>query len=252
MQSIKTLQLKLIHNSSYNEDKLSSYITNKDYYLYNLINRKRKEKNEITKIMQNNIIHKTKRKINDIFKINDLSKSNIFKSQYKTHKNKEVSNQSKKRSLKFVFFKTAKKSVKHNPIDSIQKIKKNIFVLPKKIKNPLIITPLNKNINNCNIKKNCERNKLKKFKRSFTSKINKESPIKLYNNNLSLSLLKKNLFKTKISEGTQINIVLINENKFVNKKPVSPINRYKYCSPKSVIFQRKLKKIKSADDFSYM
>lgn len=44
MHSIKTLQFKLIPN-------LSLHITNKDYYLYNLISRKRKEKKENTKIL---------------------------------------------------------------------------------------------------------------------------------------------------------------------------------------------------------
>lgn len=234
MHSIKTLQLKLIPNSTYNEDKLSLHITNKDYYLYDLISRKRKEKKENTKISQNDIINKTKRKINNIFKINRLD---IFTSLNKTNKNRDNSNKNVKRNLKYTFFTTAKIPVKYNHNDLIQKNKKNKFVLPKKIKNPLIITSLNKNISDFNITKNYERNKLKKFKRSFTSK----NYIKLYNNNLSLSSLKKNLFKTKISEGTQINIALINENKFINK-PNSAMNRYKYCSPKSIIFQKKCKK----------
>ena len=248
MHSIKTLQLKLIPNSTYNEDKLSLQITNKDYYLYDLISRKRKEKKENTKISQNDIINKTKRKINNIFKINRLD---IFTSLNKTNKNRDNSNKNVKRNLKYTFFTTAKIPVKYNHNDLIQKNKKNKFVLPKKIKNPLIITSLNKNISDFNITKNYERNKLKKFKRSFTSKNNKENYIKLYNNNLSLSSLKKNLFKTKISEGTQINIALINENKFINK-PNSAMNRYKYCSPKSIIFQKKSQKIKSADDYTYV
>ena len=188
MHSIKTLQLKLIPNSTYNEDKLSLHITNKDYYLYDLISRKRKEKKENTKISQNDIINKTKRKINNIFKINRLD---IFTSLNKTNKNRDNSNKNVKRNLKYTFFTTAKIPVKYNHNDLIRKNKKNKFVLPKKIKNPLIITSLNKNISDFNITKNYERNKLKKFKRSFTSKNNKENYIKLYNNNLSLSSLKK-------------------------------------------------------------
>ena len=168
MHSIKTLQLKLIPNSTYNEDKLSLHITNKDYYLYDLISRKRKEKKENTKISQNDIINKTKRKINNIFKINRLD---IFTSLNKTNKNRNNSNKNVKRNLKYTFFTTAKIPVKYNHNNLIQKNKKNKFVLPKKIKNPLIITSLNKNISDFNITKNYERNKLKNLKEVLLPKI---------------------------------------------------------------------------------
>ena len=254
MKSLKTMHLKLIMNSSYYKDKFSFPIMNKDYYLYNLIYRKRKEKIENSIISPNDIIPISNLKIKTFFK--DPNTYNKFKNISQIIKKSEESKKVMDTDLQFIFKKTPIKIVKFNSTNMIRQNNTEKFVLPKELKNPLIITPLSKTNTNFVKKKTNRKNKLKEMQKSFTTVYYKRDEPILKNNFLSITPIRKNLISKsitnhKISEGTQINKDLFNENKFVNTKYNSAINKYKYFSPKSSIFQRKLKKIKSVEYYYY-
>ena len=244
--SIKTFHLKLISNSSYYKEKFSLPITNKDYFLNNLISRKRKEKLENSKISRYDSIHKPKSKIKALFKNSNpyIKFRNFSKILRKSEESKKVIDT----DLQLIIKNTPKKIVKYNSTNMIKQNNTEKFVLSKKFKTPLIITPLSKSNNNIIKKKNNGRNKINKFKKSFTTSNYKENDEILKNNFFSITPIEKFiLFKStkpnKVSEGTQINKDLFNENKFVNNKNKPLIHKKRFCSPKSIIFQKKVRKL---------
>ena len=255
MKWLKTMHLKLIMNSSYYKDKFSFPIINKDYYLYDLINRKRKGKIEDLIISQNDIIQKSKIKIKIKKFFNYLNINDKFKNFSQTIKKRAESSKNIDTDLNILFKKKVEKRSKFNTTKYIKLINNENFVKSKNIKNSLIITPLSKSNSNFIAKKNKRKNNLTKFKKSYTTmnfKENEKEEI-LKNSFLSITPIKKNqLFKSKkikkISEGTQINTdYLFNEIKFVNNKHNSAINMYKYFSPNSIRYQKELKKMKSVE-----
>ena len=247
------MHLKLILNSSCYKDKIS--FSNKDFYLYDLICRKRKEKIENSILSSKDNIHNSKVKINSLFK--DSNAFNKLKDISQILKKSEDSKKIFEPDLKFILKKPSKKMIKFNSVNFIKQNKTEKFDISKKIKIPLLITPLSKNNAIFIPRKNYGRNKLKKIQKSYTTMYYKRNEEILKNNILSITPIKKNLiFKSnktnKISEGTQINTNLFNEIIYVNNKKNSSINKlkYKYCSSKNIIFHKKLKKIKS-EDFYY-
>ena len=254
MNSSKTIHLKLIPNSSYHKRKLYFPITNKDYYLFNLINRKRKAKIENSMISKNDdIIKKSKLKIKKF--INYLNTNDKCKNLSQTLKKSEESIKNNDTDLNILYKKKAEILEKFNTTNYIKtRIKVDNSYLSKKIKNSLIITPLNLNNNIFIAKKNNRSTKLKKFTKSFTTsnyKENEKGGI-LNHNFLSITPIKKyQLFQSrkinKISKATQINTDFFHEIKFVNNKINSAINIYKSSAQKRIIFQKKLKKMKSVE-----
>ena len=244
------MHLKLILNSSCYKDKIS--FSNKDFYLYDLICRKRKEKIENSILSSKDNIHNSKVKINSLFK--DSNAFNKLKDISQILKKSEDSKKIFEPDLKFILKKPSKKMIKFNSANFIKQNKTEKFDISKKIKIPLLITPLSKNNAIFIPRKNLGRNKLKKIQKSYTTMYYKRNEEILKNNILSITPIKKNLiFKSnktnKIGEGTQINTNLFNEIIYVNNKKNSSINKlkYKYCSSKNIIFHKKLKKIKSED-----
>ena len=249
---IKTMHLKLILNSNRYKNKIPFPISNKDVYLFDLVRRKRKEKIENSLLSSNDINHKSKFKINNLFK--DSNAFDKLKDISQILKKNEDSKKIFDADLKFIFKKPSKKIIKFNSTNFIKQYKTEKFDISKKITNPLPlqITPLSRTNAIFIPKINNKRNNLKKIQKSYTTIYYKRNEEILKNNFLSITPIKKNLiFKStktsKISEGTQINSNLFNEIKFSNIKKNPAINKYKYCSSKNFIFQKKLKKIKSVD-----
>ena len=250
------MQLKLIMNSSCYKNTIPFPISNKDFYLYDLICRKRKEKIENTILSSNDIIHKSKFKINNLFK--DSNAFDKLKDISQILTKNEDSKKIVDADLKFIFKKPSKKIIKFSSANFIKQYKTEKFDLSKKVKKPLLITPLSKT-NKTNAifipKKNNGRNKLKKIQKSYTTIYYKRNEEILKNNFLSINPIKKNLIfnskkANKISEGTQINTNIFKEIKIANIKKNSAINKFKYCSTKNIIFHKKLKKIKSEDYYN--
>ena len=222
-----SFHLKLIPNFSYRKEKLSVPVRNKDFYLYNLLQRKNMKNKEQTKLSNNennNLIKKKKK----LMKLKELNLNNIFQKKVIKSINKVESNKNLDNNFKFFFLKNKK--------------------------NGLIITSLNKINNDLKEKNMIKKNKLKQLKRSFTYKSYKENEVQKLDEDyyISNSINKNNIktkFKTKKNEGTQINLNYVNYNNFNHhNNNNTTISRNKYCSPKSIIFQREFKKFKSLDN----
>lgn len=248
-----SFHLKLIPNFSYRKEKLSVPVRNKDFYLYNLLQRKNMKNKEQTKLSNNennNLIKKKKK----LMKLKELNLNNIFQKKVIKSINKVESNKNLDNNFKFFFLKNKKNGPRYNSCIFMTKNKTDKFDIVNKIKNPLIITSLNKINNDLKEKNMIKKNKLKQLKRSFTYKSYKENEVQKLDEDyyISNSINKNNIktkFKTKKNEGTQINLNYVNYNNFNHhNNNNTTISRNKYCSPKSIIFQREFKKFKSLDN----
>ena len=248
-----SFHLKLIPNFSYRKEKLSVPVRNKDFYLYNLLQRKNMKNKEQTKLSNNennNLIKKKKK----LMKLKELNLNNIFQKKVIKSINKVESNKNLDNNFKFFFLKNKKNGPRYNSCIFMTKNKTGKFDIVNKIKNPLIITSLNKINNDLKEKNMIKKNKLKQLKRSFTYKSYKENEVQKLDEDyyISNSINKNNIktkFKTKKNEGTQINLNYVNYNNFNHhNNNNTTISRNKYCSPKSIIFQREFKKFKSLDN----
>ena len=251
-----SFHLKLIPNFSYRKEKLSVPVRNKDFYLYNLLQRKNMKNKEQTKLSNNennNLIKKKKK----LMKLKELNLNNIFQKKVIKSINKVESNKNLDNNFKFFFLKNKKNGPRYNSCIFMTKNKTDKLDIVNKIKNPLIITSLNKINNDLKEKNMIKKNKLKQLKRSFTYKSYKENEIQKLDEDyyISNSINKNNIkakFKTKKNEGTQINLNYANYNNFNHhNNNNTTISRNKYCSPKSIIFQREFKKFKSLDNKRY-
>ena len=258
---INKFKLKLIPNHVNKKTQISFTFKNKDYYSLNSVHKKTKEDNYIYSLLSNdennnNLIKKRKKASN----IYDLNINNVFQKINNKSRNKNETIKEPDTNINFLFFKTKKKIYRYNSFHYNSKDKNEILEPIRTFKNPLIITPLNKiipnlkktnknRINKLIILKNLEyKYKIKGIKRNFTYetfyKTERKKIPKLNRDYISINSMKKkemNLTNNKKSQGTQININYFHYDNFFNKKTFSIINRTNYCSPKSIIFQRKLK-----------
>ena len=256
MNTMNYFHLKLIPNFSYRKEKLSVPVRNKDFYLFNLLQRKNMENREHLKLHNNEINNSNNplRKKKKLIRLKELNINNIFQKVDIKSKKKDESNKNFENNFKFFFLKTKKKVPRYNSCHFITKNKTDKLEISNKIKNPLIITSLNKNNNDLKEKNMNKKTKLKKLKKSFTYKSYTGNEVQKLNEDYFISnSINKNSTKlklqTKKNEGTQINLNYVNYNNFNNhNNNNTTINRNKYCSPKSIIFQRKFKKFKSLDD----
>ena len=91
MNAKKSLQLKLIQNFSYRKEKLSVPLRNKDYYLFNLLNKKTKEKNDYLKLSIKENNKKPVKKVKKIMKLNELNINSCFEKIELGNKNQDGS-----------------------------------------------------------------------------------------------------------------------------------------------------------------
>ena len=177
-----SFHLKLIPNFSYRKEKLSVPVRNKDFYLYNLLQRKNMKNKEQTKLM----------------KLKELNLNNIFQKKVIKSINKVESNKNLDNNFKFFFLKNKKNGPRYNSCIFMTKNKTDKFDIVNKIKNPLIITSLNKINNDLKEKNMIKKNKLKQLKRSFTYKSYKENEVQKLDEDYYISnSINKNNIKTK-------------------------------------------------------
>ena len=263
MNLINNFHLKVIPNFSYKKERISLPLRNKDYYLFNLLHKKYKEKHECPKLSEGEFINNNKplKKPKKLLKIKELNLDSIYVRKYIKNTKKEESAKNIDNNHNIFIIKSKKLLTKLCLSRFITKDKTKIDNL--KLSNPnnaLTITPLNNfNNNNFQVRKYNKKNRLlKKLKKSYTYKSYEEKEINKLNENYFLSNSLKNinskqkklyLNNNKISEGTQINSDTIN---LMNIKIITTIYRRKYCSPKSIIFHRELKKFQSTDNIRYI
>lgn len=256
MNTINHFHLKLIPNFSYRKENLSLPLRNKDYYLFNLLHKKNKEKNESIKISDNvnNINNKIKitKKLMNLkeFNINNLYPKINIQNEKQDRSFKNLNNKLKK----FFFFRNTKKEPKFSSSNNVKEDNTDKFDSSNKLTNPLIITSCNKVIINFKEKNKKRRNRLISLKRNFTFKDSKENEIKKLEENYFLSnSIQRNYSKLKNrrkkNEGTQINL---DYNTFYKHKSFTTIYRKKYCSPKSIMFQNHFMKFKTLDNDRYI
>ena len=235
--------MKLKANIENKKIQLSFTILNKNYYLLNSAQKRNKENYKSPMISNNENNHNSAKKKKKIFRFKELNLNNVFQKVNIKYRNKNES--LKDSNNKFdLFFKTKKKIYRYNSCRFNTKDKNGILKSAKKIKNPLVITPLSKFNRNLNKTNKNKRNKLKNLKRNFTYKTFDEKDRKKINRDyiLTNSMRKNeiNSINNKKNEGTQITNDYFQYGNFINKKTYSII-RAKYCSPKSIIFQRQIK-----------
>ena len=243
--SKSSYNLKLIPTNENSQEKISLFIRNQDYFLYNLLNRKRIQKysypQKKIKIASNNINNNINGNDFPSIKIKKIIKieKNGFYSFKKIDFNyfsqkKNILNDLDKNNNNNIIQNHKKALMRYNSCHLINQ-KRNLFDKYshiKRISSPLIITHINK------IKKDF--NKINKYKRNFSSKSVQKEEIKDQNYDIfnddnthyNITIFKKN-------EGTQINYNPKENYDFFRDK-----NKYKikvdYCSPKSIIFHRKI------------
>ena len=252
MNAKKSLQLKLIQNFSYRKEKLSVPLRNKDYYLFNLLNKKTKEKDDYLKLSIKENNKKPVKKVKKIMKLNELNINSCFEKIELGNKNQDGSFKNTDNNMKYVLIKNNKKFIRNNSSHFILRDKADKFETSNKIKNPLIITSFKKINGNNNTKNKLKNksNKLKLLKNSFAHKIFNYNEIKQLDENYFISnSIKIDYSKLKKNEGTQINLDHI---KFKKHKNITNISRNKYCSPNSIRFKREFKKFKSLDNNGYI
>ena len=238
--------LKLKTNSD-NQNKLSLFLRNQDFYLYNLLNKKGLQKNtqpEILYFNQNN---------NDLPSIKIKKIINIGRNGFYSFKkidynynvqNKKYTKEIEKMNNYLIVQHNKKTLLRHNSCHMFN-IKKNIFdkyYYEKRINSPLIITHINK-VNKVK-KTNNKINKniiINKNKRCYSSKSVQKEDIKrcLYDkiNNRNICY---NMTVYKKNEATQINHFYDYKDNdlFLSEKKINNM-KIDYCSPKSIIFQKK-------------
>jgi len=259
MNSLNSFHLKLIPNFSYRKEKLSIPLRNKDFYLFNLLHRKNIKNKEYIKSTKNdnNIVnHNSAKKTRKLKILKELSINNFFQKINIKNKSQDESNKNLDNNFKFLFLKTKKKVQRYNSCYFSPKDKADKLESSNLIKNPLIITSFNQNNLILKMNNKNKKNKLKKLKKNLTYKTLNENELKKFNEDYFISnSINKNSsitnFKTKKSEGTQINLNYVSYNNLNNRDNYTTISRNKYCSPKSIIFQREYKKIKSLDNNRY-
>ena len=257
MNSFNSFQLKIIPNFSYKKEKLSVALRNKDFYLFNLLHKKNLMKNETLKLLNINNNRANNNKLIDQKNINQLKELNMnknnflqkkdIKSKYQDEVIKNIEN-----NFNNFYGKTQKKPFRHNSTYFLMRDKIDIEPV-NNIKNPLVITSLFKNNNNIKEKNRNKKKKLKIIKKNSTFKIlNKDEIEKMKKNYIiSNSIIKKERKKTKINEGAQVDINIVNYYNYNTKIDKMFISRNNFCSPKSIIFQREFSKYKSADNKRY-
>ena len=244
-----SFHLKLIPNFTYRKEGLSIPIRNKDFYLFNLLQKKNIKNKEYVNVSNNenntntsNRIKKTKK----MMRLKELNTNNIFQNINKNYKNQDETRKNFDINFKSFLLNAKKKIYRYNSFHFVAGDKTNKLGNSHDIKNPLIITCFSKNNLSVKEKNKNRKNKLIKLKRSFTYKCLNENKIQKFeedyfiSNSISKNYQKKKI-KIKKSEGTQINLNYVNYNNLNSHKISTTISRNKFCSPKSIIFQRDLK-----------
>ena len=241
--------LKLIPINDNSQEKISLFIRNQDYFLFNLLNKKRIQKYSYPRNIKINANNNNNNYNNDfpsmkIRKIIKVGKNGFYSFKkidynYSSHKKNILNDYDKNNNI----LKNHKKTLmRFNSCHFINQ-KKDLFgkySQIKRISSPLIITHINK------IKK--EINKVNKYKRNFSSKSVQKGEIKgkkydiINNDNIhyNFTIYKKN-------EGTQINCNNKENNIFFSERKKNTI-KIDYCSPKSIIFHRKIKSYQINED----
>ena len=108
---MNSFHLKLIPNFSYRKEKLSVPVRNKDFYLFNLLQRKNMENREHLKLHNNEINNSNNplRKKKKLIRLKELNINNIFQKVDIKSKKKDESNKNFENNFKFFFLKTKKK-----------------------------------------------------------------------------------------------------------------------------------------------
>ena len=240
---------KLIQNNSNKKNQLSFTLLNKDYYLLNLLHKNNKENNRYPMLSdRENNNNKLTKKRKKIVKVKELNINNIFHKINIKHRNKNSIFKESDNFYDSLFFKTKKKIYRYNSCHFNLKDKIQLLEPKSKLKSPLVITPLNKINNDLNKPIKNKRNKLTQLKRSFTYKtFYAKEKNKIKGDYILTNSPRKNGVNTinnKKNEGTQINNDCFHNKELKNRKVYSTIHRKKYCSPKSIIFQRQMKFLK--------
>ena len=241
-----SFHLKLIPNFTYRKEGLSIPLRNKDFYLFNLLHKKNIKNKECVKVSKNENTNNRIKKAKKLIILKELNTNNIFQNINKNYKNQDETRKNFDINFKYFFLKAKKKVYRYNSCHFVAGDKTNKLENSHNIKNPLIITSFSKNNLSVKEKNKNRKNKLNKLKRSFTYKCLNENKIQKLDEDYFISnSISKNYQKRKIkikkSEGTQINLNYVNYNNFNSHKITTTISRNKYCSPKSIIFQRDLK-----------
>ena len=247
MNDIKTLYFKLITNFDEPKDKLPKFLRSKDYYIYNLLNKKGKQKSDIQPELielnpkNHNINGFPSINIKKVIKIKEKNGTFRFKKIDYNFQNKKKNKELDKDNTISYIYNQKKALIKNNSCHLFSRNNK-LYETNHIIDNPLIITHINR------LKINKNNNKLIKFKKNFSYRhIDKSENRKLIENSVN----KRNDYNINIykkNEGTQINIYNSIYNKrrniFLNGRNNNINNKRKsYCSPGSIIFETKIQKL---------
>ena len=245
----KSNNLKLKSRPYTAKEKLSLFLRNQDYFLYNLLNKKMAQEKQYPQNRKFNFDENNQNglpsiKIKKIIKIGKNGFYSFKKIDYNYNPNnklkkkiriKEKETDDNNSYSNYNIIQNHKKSlIKNNSVKLLHK-KNGIFdKIPQtiRINNPLVITHINK------VKINSNKFKLK---RNFSSKsVQKEESKAFHNDIIDKKNLQHNIFIYKKSEGTQINEDhgANRDNIFFSEKKTNKI-KINYCSPKSIIFHKK-------------
>lgn len=235
MKDPKYINFKLIPKIN----NLSLFLRSQDYYLFNLLKKKGRQKSagqHIINFNKNNNENLPSIKIKKVIKIKGNNGAYSFKKIDYNYENKENDKALEKQSNNSFIPYKRKTLTRYNSCRLYNKDKKllNKYTFMKEVYNPLVITHINKiNINKGN---------LIKFKRNYSCKIVQKKENKGINKySVNKNKIDYNMTIYKKNEGTQMNesYKTKGNNIFFIEKKVNN-NKIDYLSPKSIIFQRKI------------